>query len=57
MDHRPVAFVEISDALGPRRDGKSVRAEVVFPIAVADRQWRALARAVSGQGGRETGKR
>ena len=40
-DHRPIAFVEIGDALRPRRDRERIRAEVILALAVADRQRRA----------------
>ncbi len=44
-DDRPVAFFEIGDALGPRRQRKRVRAEVILALAIADGQRRAHARA------------
>ena len=44
-DDRPVAFVEIGDALRPRRQRQRVRAEVILALAVADGQRRAHARA------------
>ena len=42
---RPVALVEIGDALGPRRDRERVRAEIILAVAVADRQRRPHPRA------------
>jgi hypothetical protein len=36
-DDRPVALVEISDALRPRRDGQRVRPQLILTVAVADR--------------------
>ena len=44
-DDGPVALVEIGDALGPRRDRKRVRAEVILAVAIADGQRRTHARA------------
>ena len=44
-DDRPVALVEIGDALGQRRHRERVRAEVIFAVAIADRQRRTHARA------------
>ncbi len=44
-DDRPVALVEIGDALGPGRDRKRVRAEVILALAIADGQRRTHARA------------
>ena len=43
-DDRPVALVEISDALGPRRDRKRVGAEVILALAIANGQRRSHAR-------------
>ncbi len=42
---RPVALLEIGDALGPRRDRERVGAEVILAVAIADGQRRALPRA------------
>ena len=44
-DHRPIAFVEIGDALGPGGDRKRVGPEVILALAVAHRQRRTHARA------------
>ena len=41
----PVAFLEIGDAVGERGERERVRAQIHFPVAIADRQRRALARA------------
>ena len=41
----PVAFLEIGDAVGERRERQRVRAEIHLAVAVADRERRALARA------------
>ena len=40
----PVALLEISDAVGERRERQSVRAEIRLALAVADRKRRALPR-------------
>jgi hypothetical protein len=42
---RPIALVEVGNALRPRRDGQCVRAEVILSVAVPDGQWRPHARA------------
>ena len=42
---RPVAFVEISDALGPGSDREGVGAKVILAFAIADGQRRAHSRA------------
>ena len=44
-DDRPVAFVEIGDALRPWRDRKRVGPKIVFALAIADRERRTHARA------------
>ena len=41
----PIAFLEIGDAVGERGERERVRAQIHFPVAIADRQRRALARA------------
>ncbi len=43
-DDRPVALVQISDALGPGRDGQGVGAEVILAVAKADGERRAHSR-------------
>jgi hypothetical protein len=42
-DHRPVALVEIGDALGQRGERKRVGAEIGLAVAIAERQRRAHA--------------
>ena len=42
-EHRPVAVVEIGDAVGERRQRQRVGAEIHLAVAVADRQRRAAA--------------
>ena len=41
--HRPIAVLEIADAVGERRERDRVRAQEHFAVAVADRERRALA--------------
>ena len=40
-----IAFLEIGDAVGERGESESVRAQIHFPVAIADREGRTLARA------------
>ena len=42
---RPVAFLEIGDAVGEGAERERVRAQIHFAVAIADRERRALARA------------
>ena len=44
-NHGPVAFVEIGDALRPRRHGQGVGSEIILPGAIADGQRSAHPRA------------
>jgi len=44
-NHSPIAFVQISDTLGPRRQRDGVRSEVVLGLAIADGQGRTHPRA------------
>jgi len=43
--HRPVVLLEIADALGEGGEGERVRAQIHLPVAIADRQRTAAARA------------
>src|SRR4029079_2716088 len=45
VEHRPVAFFQVADRVGERRQRDSIRTEIHFAIPVADGQWRTLARA------------
>ncbi len=44
VHHGPVAFIEIGDGVGKRRERNGIAAEIHFALAVADGEGRALAR-------------